>query len=618
MQQQQTSTTSNLQIKLITDARKLLEKVRTQQVLSADSSFDSSFLFDSYPKAVATKKGSGSSDEKIALNDDTKQSEIIAGCSSSISSSIFLKEEFAQHVNGGEGLHPSIIEPTNGSDAFEMKYNGEDDYGSSKETIADENGSSKVTSKEIIADENGSNKVPYKEAISNDNGSNKEAIADDNGSNKMTNKETISDDDGSSKMTHKENIAYDNGSSKMTNKETIADDDGSSKVTNKEIIADDDGSSKVTNKEIIADDISIEMLQLENMKLRTDNYHLNEEMNDFEYKLYCLEHTLGVLKDVETSSQNGKNEQRNIETNESINTTPKSLPLGVTVLNQENNRLSPITAMVAEAFIAGSGGNDALLNNNAVIASSGRDAPPPTPITNAQEEELKLLRENNEKMVTAIKALAQSTIAQTRKHYLYKKRHTMTKQMVVEESEKSNQLMTEKEKITEEFHATRANFLKERDIREELSSEVQLLAKKNNGMKKDRKRDDEVRQRILERVESRDDTSSVLSRLSQSSCFPILQTITENRPANIPSTERPPIIRDKNLEKLILKLISQLKKRDGKIEKLEKKLKITMQYLQGALELEVARQDAALEGLKTITVDDIKNIANKENTMVEV
>ena len=72
------------------------------------------------------------------------------------------------------------------------------------------------------------------------------------------------------------------------------------------------------------------------------------------------------------------------------------------------------------------------------------------------------------------------------------------------------------------------------------------------------------------------------------------------------------------MEKLILKLISQLKKRDGKIEKLEKKLKITMQYLQGALELEVARQDAALEGLKTITVDDIKNIANKENTMVEV
>ena len=41
MMQQQTSPTTNVQIKLITDARKLLEKVRSQQCLSADSSLDS-------------------------------------------------------------------------------------------------------------------------------------------------------------------------------------------------------------------------------------------------------------------------------------------------------------------------------------------------------------------------------------------------------------------------------------------------------------------------------------------------------------------------------------------------------------------------------------------------
>ena len=49
-----------------------------------------------------------------------------------------------------------------------------------------------------------------------------------------------------------------------------------------------------------------------------------------------------------------------------------------------------------------------------------------------------------------------------------------------------------------------------------------------------------------------------------------------------------------NVEKLVFKLISQLKKRDEKIAKLEKKLKISMQYLEGALELEVSRQDAEI------------------------
>lgn len=496
MMQQQTSPTTNVQIKLITDARKLLEKVRSQQCLSADSSLDSSFLFDALTDIkevdVEIKKGGKTKDD---LGLTTK----------------FCKDKNPSEVNEDNEksrLSPDLLSFLKEVNEPELQSNNDDGRlveGPKGETNAISKGDSK----------------------------------------------------------HVDN-------------------------------------SKKDETEIHDDNKSVAELHSENVKLMRENYQLHEEMDDFEYKLYCLEHSLGIIQDVEESSKNlhlaRKDSDSTLESD-----LPNALPLGVTMGKEgDDNRLSPITAMVADAILAGTGVVDVLGSKT----ESGNQKSSLTLVSTSQEDELKVLRQNNAKMVTAIKALAQATIAQTRKHYLYKKRHHMTKQMVAEESVKANQLMIERDQLTNEFYETRTKFLKEQDIREELSNELKDLVKKNSKLRKDKQRHEKMRQKILERVESRDDDISVLSRLSQSSCFPILQTITEAGPAQAQKDEQSR--RDKNLEKLIFKLISQLKKRDEKIKKLEKKLKITMQYLQGALELEVARQDADLATQKESTRSEQK------------
>ncbi len=508
--QKQSTTTSNLQVKLITDARKLLEKVRSQQVLSADSSFDSSFLFDPIqdPKEIGIVFKKSSDDDQQhkqmsspPLNLTIEDLDLLAGSSASSS-----------FRSGMDHRAMNNISP--------------------------------------ISKPNEPNKV--------------------------------------------KNTTNTNTSSIRNPPQTVIPD-------NFDIALEDDFKQDALDArpQSSPEESSVEKLQEENMKLKRENYQLNEEMNDFEYKLYCLEHTLGIIEDVEKSSKDmdhGKRDNQqdagmpSISENNELNNF-KPLPQ-----DQANDRLSPITAMVANAVIAGAGveGVEEMDLMNSTLSHSGRDGPPQTPFSKSQEEEIRVLRENNEKMVTAIKALAQATIAQTRKHYLYKKRHRMTKQMAMEESEKLSQLMIEKEKVQSEFFETRANFLKERDIKEELSTEIQLMAKKNNQLRKEKQRHEDTRIRILDRVEFRDDAATVLSRISDSSCFPILQTITESGPTSKMGRTQQRSSKDKNVEKLIFKLISQLRKRDTKIEKLQKKLKITMSYLQEALELEVARQDAEI------------------------
>lgn len=480
MQQQPNTTTSNVQIKLISDARKLLEKVRSQQVLSADSSFDSSFLFDPLHDSkgvMEMKKESSSGEEKFPRSH--KNLEI-------------------------------ILSNSNLSSVFNSKLN---------EIETRSNSFEQPTSKPQSTSSSSINEGPKRQLKENDS------------------------------------------------------------------------NGYVVNE----DSKNLEEIHEENVKLHIENYQLKEEMNDFEYKLSCLEHTLGIIQEVERSSLSGK--ERYGEYDQKMQKNPPKEASNTIAMREElqpgvsidhDPRLSPVTALVADAIIDGAGVKDVLFTKS----SSGINAPPPTPLSKSQERELQILRENNEKMVTAIRALAQATIAQTRKHYLYKKRHHMTRKMVTEESEKTNQVLMERDQLQSEFYETRTNYLKEKDIREELSNEVQLLAKKNNVMRKDKQKQEEIRMKVLERIESRDD-ATVLSRLSQSSCFPVLQSITESN-----QTQKENIARqnnnDKTLEKLVFKLISQLKKRDTKIEKLEKNLKMSMQYLQGVLELEVKRQDAEL------------------------
>ncbi len=527
--QQQTNSTSNLQIKLITDARKLLEKVRSQQLLSADSSFDSSFLFETMQDSKEVGMGLGGGGTTIKKDSSG--------------------EDNKKHI------HPPL------------EFNIEGFGGSSTSSSFNVNGRKDIS----VSPQTSSKKS--------------EPLVSTNANTNANTNDDYDDMDGDAfLLLPLPAIPQSIGDGKLA---SVAEDE----IINHQIMSDSPRHDSDNGRNVMK-------LHEENMKLKQENYQLNEEMNDFEYKLYCLEHTLGIIEDVEKShkdydigQQQNTNNKRSIDVPKTNNTDLNNdfLPLASSS-HEAKDRLSPITALVADAVLSGTGMN----NENAnIFSSAGRDGPPssPNPISSTHVDEIKVLRENNEKMVTAIKALAQATISQTRKHYLYKKRHHMTKQMVVEESEKLNQLMVEKDKVQSEYYETRSKFLKEKDMREELSNEIQHIAKKNNLLRKEKQMHEDMRVKILDRVEFRDDTASVLSRISDSSCFPILQTITESGQA--PKVRRNnKLSKDKNVEKLIFKLISQLKKRDAKIQKLEKKLKITMQYLQGALELEVARQDA--------------------------
>ena len=628
MQQQTNTNTSNLQVKLITDARKLLEKVRSQQLLSADSSFDSSFLFDQPVQdskdAVIVKRDSADNNDTIEIihchdNNQQKQHQQ-------------QQQHQQQHKSSSSASLKMTIDALGGSDtssSFNLESSSNKNMSSSpisrqqqqqqqqrsfitKSTVDFLDDSFLPTTTTIAATATAASATTTTD------------LPENIGVQILPTIPSQSND---------ENVMIGNGNVIFENKDMIHEYN-QLQLLQQELHHQEQPQSQRSQENESNESSSVEKLQEENMKLKRENYHLNEEMNDFEYKLYCLEHTLGIIEDVEKSQKECNKYEYDDTRDDDV---AKSTLMPIVASTNENgedggrdepgrvaqDRLSPITAMVAEAVISSTGVVSSTMNLNSVTTSLGRDGPPLSPTKSIrkskqqQAQEIKILRENNEKMVTAIKALAQATIAQTRKHYLYKKRHHMTKQMVVEENEKLNQLMAEKEKVQSEFYETRSNLLKEKDVREELSSEIQFLAKKNNVLRQERQMHEDMRMQILDRVEFRDDAASVLSRLSESSCFPILQTITESGTDgigvggsnSIGSSRRGSgggsssssgrrrsqrLTKDKNVEKLIFKLISQLKKRDAKIEKLEKKLQITMQYLQGALELEVARQDAEI------------------------
>jgi hypothetical protein len=69
-----------------------------------------------------------------------------------------------------------------------------------------------------------------------------------------------------------------------------------------------------------------------------------------------------------------------------------------------------------------------------------------------EHNELKMLRENNEKMLYAIKALSKATTIQTRKHYHYKRKFGHTRKNLVEGNIKLSQLEVEKEEVMSNFY----------------------------------------------------------------------------------------------------------------------------------------------------------------------
>lgn len=103
-------------------------------------------------------------------------------------------------------------------------------------------------------------------------------------------------------------------------------------------------------------------------------------------------------------------------------------------------------------------------------------------------------------MVDAMKALSQATISQTLRHCLYKQKFLKAKDAMEKESARIKQVELEMEEAKTKFYEARAKLLKERDIRDELSEEVQYLAKKNNKIRKQQQKQIDDKQLILDQI----------------------------------------------------------------------------------------------------------------------
>lgn len=186
-------------------------------------------------------------------------------------------------------------------------------------------------------------------------------------------------------------------------------------------------------------------------------------------------------------------------------------------------------------------------------------------IGNATEEQA----DEKRNMKRAIKMLAYVTISQTKKYLLFKKRYLMTKLSLIEEGNKTKAAEAEKEMAEDNFFRARAEFLKEKDIRVELSEEVQYLAKKNNLLRKEKKRQVESRQEILDNI------LNTWEEFKESpiieSVKPPLQTIsnTASPVQKGESTHEVESTRIKELETLVSQLTSKLKQRDDHLNSIK-------------------------------------------------
>ncbi len=178
------------------------------------------------------------------------------------------------------------------------------------------------------------------------------------------------------------------------------------------------------------------------------------------------------------------------------------------------------------------------------------------------------LQRENDLMSVAIKSLARAAISQTKKHFLYKKKYLKAKNVIVKETDKLKEMEVETEEAKSNFYDARAKFLKEKDIREELSEEVQYLAKKNNKVRKAKQQEIDERDLILNRIRSimndvviTEQSSSVLSDIS-------FTDINVSGSTGEP-THQKESVRIKELENAVSQLTAQLNQRNDDLKSIK-------------------------------------------------
>jgi hypothetical protein len=409
----------------------------------------------------------------------------------------------------------------------------------------------------------------------------------------------------------------------------------------------------IVEKNLDKDKTQIQALREENQRLKEDNESLQEEMNLFDEKLACLELSLGLIESVEKAASEFNSHGGDMNLNRSNSYSSRNSD----VCHQKEKPIKPVIAEIRhsrsveedsknindnKSFLSAtscqtshsihSQGSGSFLSaesrtmtisrsksqdsNNSNSTSSGKvgasvSGSCETPSSNpgghqdvAVSEEIIMLRENNEKMLYAIKALSKAIITQTRKHYHYKQKFGFTKKQVIDDNLKISQLSAEKDEVTSNFYKTRAQFLEEQDKREELSLSVQHLAKIMNDLRRKLKSEEEIKSKILERIDehstsgasmplsiatsgsrrmgssreidatTRDSLDEILSPRSQNSFH--ISIGTNEDTSNIDCDKS---VGNLSMELEIIKLKSKLDRRDNRIASLQKKLNSVKDYL---------------------------------------
>ncbi len=192
-----------------------------------------------------------------------------------------------------------------------------------------------------------------------------------------------------------------------------------------------------------------------------------------------------------------------------------------------------------------------------------------------QEETICEMREAQGLMNHAIKVLSRVLIVQTKKYFLFRRKYILAKGDVIEERDKNIAAEEEKEEAKRNFYDARAEYLKEKDIREELSEEVQYLAKKNNIVRKEKNIEIEARQMIIDDiVNTWDDYAEYYSSTDSVSTIQASNTGKKGE-----STREIESTRIKELENIVSQLTLQLKKRDAHLNFIKSQLEESKQKI---------------------------------------
>lgn len=238
----------------------------------------------------------------------------------------------------------------------------------------------------------------------------------------------------------------------------------------------------------------------------------------------------------------------------------------------------------------------------ATVTSSSKLSTTMAKTLSSQEmKELKMLRDNNSKMMIAIKALSKATTIQARKHYHYKRKFGHTAKSLEEGNNKMSQLVEEKAEQESKFYEARANYLQEQDKREELSFSVQALARKTNVLRKQLVAEEETKMTILNRIDENSISSGISSgssrpslvnyhSISMDSLDCILSPVSQNE-ARYTGSGKPPRHKHEfeeelenmqtrlNLELEIANLKGKLEKKQKKIDRLQNKFSMVKGFL---------------------------------------